>query len=130
MIKADPIIAVKDVEASSKWYQALLDCKRAHGGEGRFAVLTDEDDSVLLCLHKWGEDSHPSMIDTSIKPGNGLILYFRVDNLAEIRENVEKLGTGIEEEIHLNPNSKKEEFSLRDLDGYYLTITHYHEYEG
>lgn len=130
MIKADPIIAVKDVEASSEWYQTLLDCKRIHGGEGRFAVLTNEQGSVLLCLHKWEEDQHPTMTDANIKPGNGLILYFRADNLEKIRENAEKLGAGIEEEMHLNSNSKKEEFSLWDLDGYYVTITHYHEYEG
>lgn len=130
MIKADPIIAVKDVEASSGWYQALLGCKRIHGGEGRFAVLTNEHGSVLLCLHKWGEDQHPTMMDKNITPGNGLILYFRTNDLEKIRENAGKLEAGIEEDIHLNSNSKKEEFSLRDLDGYYVTITRYHEYEG
>jgi hypothetical protein len=130
MIKADPIIAVKDVEASSEWYQTLLGCKRIHGGEGRFAVLTNEQGSVLLCLHKWGEDQHPTMMDKNITPGNGLILYFRTNDLEKIRENAGKLEAGIEEDIHLNSNSKKEEFSLRDLDGYYVTITRYHEYEG
>jgi hypothetical protein len=36
----------------------------------------------------------------------------------------------VEEDIHLNPNSTKKEFSLRDPDGYYLTITEFHTYEG
>jgi hypothetical protein len=27
MTKIDPIIAVKDVEASSKWYQSVFGCK-------------------------------------------------------------------------------------------------------
>ena len=46
----------------------------------------------------------------------------------QFRENAENLGARIEEDIHLNPNSGKEEFSIRDLDGYYLTITRYHDY--
>jgi hypothetical protein len=126
MIKTDPIIAATDVEASSKWYQTLFGCK-CHGAD-KFKTLTDEYGSVLLCLHKWGEDQHPTMMDASITPGNGLILYFRTGNLEKIRENAENLGARIEEDIHLNPNSGKEEFSIRDLDGYYLTITRYHDY--
>jgi hypothetical protein len=47
-----------------------------------------------------------------------------------IRQRVAKLGSIIEEDIHLNPNSTKREFSLRDPDGYYLTITEFHKYEG
>ena len=27
-----PLIAVRDVEASSRWYQRLLGCESAHGG--------------------------------------------------------------------------------------------------
>jgi hypothetical protein len=47
-----------------------------------------------------------------------------------IRRNVEKIEGRVEEDIHLNPNSRKKEFSLRDPDGYYLTITEFHRYEG
>lgn len=129
MIKNDPVIAVNDVDASAKWYQALFDCNRSYGhGGDKFEILTDADGSVLLCLHEWEVDQHPTMMDASITPGNGLILYFRINNLEQIRDNVEKLGTEIEEDIHRNPNSKKEEFSIRDLDGYYLTISSYHGY--
>lgn len=129
MIKADPIIAVKDVEASSRWYQALLGCKSKHGGN-RFDILTDEKGEILICLHRWGDDSHPTMIDQNVTPGNGLILYFRTTNLLEKRKNAEKLGASVEEDIHINSNSRRKEFSLRDPDGYYLTITQLHNYEG
>jgi hypothetical protein len=47
-----------------------------------------------------------------------------------IRQNADKTGCPIEEDIHVNPNSTIKEFSLRDPDGYYLTITEYHGYEG
>jgi predicted enzyme related to lactoylglutathione lyase len=129
MTKIDPIIAVKDVEASSEWYQQVFGFRRTHGGRERFAVLVSENDEILLCLHKWGEHHHPTMATPGITPGNGLILYFRTENIDGIRQNVEKTGSIVEEDIHLNPNSLKKEFSLRDPDEYYLTITEFHEYE-
>ncbi|MGB5555474.1 MAG: VOC family protein [Flavobacteriaceae bacterium] len=129
MTKIDPIIAVKDVEASSKWYQSIFGCRSMHGGN-EFDILVSENDEVLLCLHKWGTDEHPTMRDSSITPGNGLILYFRTDKMDDIRQKVEKMRGIVEEDVHLNQNSRKKEFSLRDPDGYYLTITEFHEYEG
>ena len=129
MIKTDPIIAVNDVERSSKWYQSLLGCKSIHGGN-EFDILADENNNVILCLHKWGEHEHPTMINQKITPGNGLLLYFRTNKMGTIRKNAEKIGGEMEEEIRINPNTGKKEFSLRDPDGYYLTITAYHDYEG
>ena len=129
MTKIDPIIAVKDVEVSSKWYQLVFDCRSMHGGK-EFDIIVSENDEVLICLHKWGEHQHPTMTNSSVTPGNGLILYVRTENMNIIRQNVEKIGGFIVEDIHLNPNSTKKEFSLRDPDGYYLTITEFHKYEG
>lgn len=129
MTKTDPIIAVKNVEASSTWYQSLFGCKSMHGGN-TFDILVDEMGDVLLCLHHWGDHGHPTMQDPAVMRGNGLILYFRTDNMQGIRKNVENMGWPVEEDIHLNPNSTKKEFSLRDPDGYYLTITEFHSYEG
>ncbi len=129
MTSVDPIIAVKDVEASSKWYQAVFDYRSIHGGN-EFDVLVSKDDEILICLHQWGTHEHPTMTDSKITPGNGLILYFRTDNINEIRQNTKKLGYQIEEDIHPNPNSGKREFSMRDPDGYYLIISEFHKYEG
>jgi len=129
MTKLDPIIAVKDVEASSNWYQQVFGFRSTHEGNV-FAVLESEEDEILLCLHKWGEHEHPTMTDPAIAPGNGLILYFRTDNMNAVRQNVEKLGAIVEEDVHVNPNSLRKEFSIRDPDGYYLTITEFHQYEG
>lgn len=129
MTKIDPIISVKDVEASSGWYQSVFGWKSIHGGN-TFDVLTDKNNEILLCLHKWGEHGHPTMMNPDNMPGNGLILYFRTEDMSAIRKNIEKSGYPVEEDIHLNPNSTKKEFSLRDPDGYYLTITEFHLYEG
>ena len=129
MTKIDPIIAVKDVEASSKWYEEIFGCRRNHGGN-EFAVLVSENNEVLICLHQWGTHEHPTMANPNILPGNGLILYFKTDNLNDIRQNVAKANWPVEEDIHLNTNSNKMEFSFRDPDGYYWTITEFHNYEG
>lgn len=129
MIKIDPIIAVKDVRDSSDWYESVFGCKRTHGGDD-FAVLKDAHGEILICLHKWGEHQHPTMTDPKITPGNGLILYYKTDSLNAVRANVERMNWPVEEDVHLNPNSRKKEFSLRDPDGYYLTVTEYHQYEG
>ena len=127
IMKIDPIIAVRVLESSSKWYQSVLDCRIS----GQHIVrLVSEDDEILLCLHNWGEHEHPTMKNPNIIPGNGLILYFRTENLDKIRQNVEKCEYTIEEDIHVNPNSSKKEFSLRDPDGYYLTISEFHKYES
>lgn len=129
MTKLDPIIAVKDIETSSEWYESIFGWRRTHGGND-FGVLVSENDEVLLCLHKWGADEHPTMRNRNVISGNGLILYYKTDDINLVRKMVSKMGWPVEEEIHLNSNSTKMEFSLRDPDGYYLTITEYHEYEG
>jgi catechol 2,3-dioxygenase-like lactoylglutathione lyase family enzyme len=129
MTRLDPIIAVKDVEASSRWYQSVLGCRSMHGGK-EFDILVSEDNEILLCLHQWAAHGHPTMINPAITAANGLILYFRTENMDEIRRNVASLGYAVEEDIHLNTNSTKREFSLRDPDGYFLTITEFHKYEG
>lgn len=122
MIKNQPIIAVQDVELSTQWYQALLNCKGTHGGS-TFEMLTDENDAVFLCLHKWGEHEHPTLSDPGIPPGNGLILYLQVQDLDKVWNNATELKANTEESPHLNPNSGKRQFCLRDPDGYYLMIT-------
>src|SRR4051812_4916204 len=113
MPKFDPIIAVKDIEASSLWYRSVFGCKSLHGGKA-FDVLVDEDGEVLICLHQWGVDQHPTMTDETITPGNGLILYLRTKNMLAIRQNVKNAGYAIDEDVHVNENSMKLEFSLRD----------------
>jgi catechol 2,3-dioxygenase-like lactoylglutathione lyase family enzyme len=129
MTYLDPIIAVKDVEASTQWYQRIFLFRQGHGGD-TFSVLLAEDNNIVLCLHKWEEHHHPTMNNPTIPPGNGLLLYFRTNNKKGIYKNAIDEGCLIEEKIHVNPNSLKQEFSFRDPDGYFLTVTEFHKYEG
>jgi hypothetical protein len=56
-------------------------------------------------------------------PGNGLLLFFRVDDFEMALRRARALVTRLEEEPHVNPNTRTREFTLRDLDGYYVTIS-------
>jgi hypothetical protein len=56
-------------------------------------------------------------------PGNGLLLFFRVDDFAIALQNARTLVARLEEEPHLNPNTGTPEFALRDPDGYYVMIS-------
>jgi hypothetical protein len=60
--------------------------------------------------------------DTAL-PGNGLLLFFRVDDFNSALQRARALVSRLEEEPHLNPSTQTKEFSLRDPDGYYVTIS-------
>ena len=75
------IIGVADVSQSFTWYQSLLGLPQTSPAHDDFGQIVDSDGTVLLCLHEWGAHEHPSLTSPhSAKPGNGLLLFFRVDN--------------------------------------------------
>ena len=67
---------------------------------------------------------HPSLMSPDeASPGNGLLLFFRVDDFDKALNRARALVARLEEEPHLNPNTQTRAFSLRDPDGYYVTIS-------
>ena len=118
------IIGVADVPKSFEWYRSLLDLPATAPAHDYFGQIVDTDGTVLLCLHEWGAHEHPSLTSPHhAEPGNGLLLFFRVDNLDASLPRARALVGRLEEEPHVNPNTKTMEFSLRDPDGYYVTIS-------
>ena len=118
------IIGVADVARSSDWYQSLFGHEKSSPAHDYFGQIVDSDGTVLICLHKWGSHDHPTLRSRDeAEPGNGLLLFFRVDDfdraLARARELVDKL----EEEPQLNPATGTREFALRDPDGYYVMLS-------
>jgi catechol 2,3-dioxygenase-like lactoylglutathione lyase family enzyme len=118
------IIGVKDVPGSFRWYQSLFgQAERAPAHED-FGQILDSDGTVLLCLHEWGAHEHPSLTSPArATPGNGLLLFFRVDDFDAALKRARRLAARLDEEPHLNPSTGTQEFSLRDPDGYYVTIS-------
>ena len=118
------IIGVKDVLTSFKWYQSLFDRPETDPGHAYFGQILDADGTVLLCLHAWGAHEHPTLTSPErATPGNGLLLFFRVDDFDAALKRARALVSRFEEEPHVNPNTQTSEFSLRDPDGYFVTIS-------
>ena len=118
------IIGVKDVPQSFEWYQSLFGQQPTPPAHPNFGQLIDSDGTVLLCLHQWGVEDHPSLTSPQDgTPGNGLLLFFRVDDFDSTLQRARGLVARLEEEPHVNPNTRTKEFSLRDPDGYYVSIS-------
>ena len=118
------IIGVNDVPTSFNWYQSLFGQPLTAPAHDYFGQILDTDGTVLLCLHQWGAHDHPSLHSPeTASPGNGLLLFFRVDDYDEALTRARALVARLEEEPQMNPNTETLEFSLRDPDGYYVTIS-------
>ncbi len=118
------IIGVRNVTESFRWYQSLFGQPATAPAHDFFGQLVDTDGTVLLCLHEWGAHEHPSLESPNrATPGNGLLLFFRVDDFDDALARARRLPTPLEEEPNLNPSTGTLEFSLRDPDGYYVTIS-------
>ena len=55
--------------------------------------------------------------------GRGVLLYFSVDDVAVHFKKAQEMGVELIDEPHENPKARAIEFSLRDPDGYALTIS-------
>ena len=118
------IIAVGDVPRSLKWYQSLLGLPQTAPAHDYFGQILDSDGTVLLCLHQWGAHDHSSLMSpVHAQPGNGLLLFIRVDDFDMARSRAHALNAQLEEEPHVNSSTGTTEFALRDPDGYYVTIS-------
>lgn len=118
------IIGVSDVARSFQWYQSLLGLSATGPAHDDFGQIVDTDGTVLLCLHAWGSHEHPSLLSPEqAQPGNGLLLFLRVDDFDTALSRARSLVPRLEEQPHQNPGTGTAEFSLRDPDGYYVTVS-------
>ena len=118
------IIGVTDVAHSFRWYQLLFGQPETGPAHDYFGQLLDADGTVLLCLHQWGAHEHPSLTSPDhAQPGNGLLLFFRVDDFDDALLRARGLVARLDEEPHLNPATGTREFALRDPDGYHVMVS-------
>lgn len=124
-----PILAVADVGNSTAWYTALLDARQNHPGATVFNQVLDGDGTTLLCLHRWGpsgpqgDHEWPPLADPGDGPvGNGLLLWFVVDDFDEAWERARSLGAKVEEEPNTDNGTGMRAFVVRDPDGYYVAV--------
>jgi catechol 2,3-dioxygenase-like lactoylglutathione lyase family enzyme len=118
------IIGAADVARSFHWYQCLFGQPISAPAHEHFGQIVDTDGTVLLCLHRWGDHAHPTLSSPGpATPGNGLLLFFRVDDFEGALVRARALGGRLEEETRMNPATGTREFALRDPDGYYVMVS-------
>ena len=126
-MRPQPLIAVTDVEASSRWYQYLLGCRSAHGGANYERLVSN--DALILQLHQFGVGHHHGAIgDPGDRPyGNGVLLWFEVDDFDAAVARAVDLKAKVVLERHRNPpdgtgGPNHWEIWLQDPDGYTVVL--------
>lgn len=121
-MKAQPMIVVADVEASSRWYQRLLGCRSGHGGK-EYEQLVDADGTLLLQLHQWEAHEHPHMGDPATKPyGNGVLLWFETEAFDAAVARAREMSVKVLDGPLVNPNARHREIWIGDPDGYVVVL--------
>jgi catechol 2,3-dioxygenase-like lactoylglutathione lyase family enzyme len=126
-MRPQPLIAVTDVEASSRWYQRLLGCQSAHGG--REYERLESKGELILQLHSFEVEHHHGRIgNPDDKPyGNGVLLWFEIADFAAAMTRVAELKAEVVMPKHRNPPDGKGgpnhwECWLHDPDGYTVVL--------
>jgi catechol 2,3-dioxygenase-like lactoylglutathione lyase family enzyme len=126
-MRPQPLIAVHDVEASSRWYQRLLGCQSAHGGREYERLISNGN--LILQLHDFEVTHHHGPIgDSDDRPyGNGVLLWFEVDDFDDAAARAADLGVRIVLDRHRNPPSgdggpNHWELWILDPDGYTVVL--------
>ena len=123
-VRPQPLIAVRDVRASSRWYQQLLAAEvlPEHPHRDSYDRLLDHG-HLILQLHAWDVENHPNLVDAKAsRPGHGVLLWFEVDDFDAAVERARSLRAEVIEEPHVNPAPGHREIWIRDPDGYVVVI--------
>jgi predicted enzyme related to lactoylglutathione lyase len=120
-MRPQPLIALADVEAGSRWFQRVLGLSSGHGGS-EYEMLMDGDELVAQ-LHAWDADEH-AHLGNPAEPsrGNGVLLWFATDDFDATLERVSGNGAIILDGPLLNANSGQREVWLRGPEGYVVVV--------
>jgi len=124
-VRSQPLIAVRNVRASSHWYQQLLglDTLPEHSHRDTYDRMLCAG-HLILQLHAWDEDDHPNLVNADRAPnGHGVLLWFEVDDFDAVVERARALSAQVVLEPHLNPAPNHREMWLHDPDGYMVVIS-------
>jgi catechol 2,3-dioxygenase-like lactoylglutathione lyase family enzyme len=125
-VRPQTLVAVRDVKASSAWYQALLGVRSSTDPEHPHRLVYDRlvsGDQLILQLHRWNDEDHPNLTDPDKAPcGHGVLLWFEVDDFDAAVERARRLGAEVVQEPHVNPAPQHREMWLRDPDGYVVVV--------
>ena len=123
-VQVQPLIAVRDVRASSRWYRELLgaDSLPEHSHRDIYDRISLSG-QVLLQLHAWDEEDHPNLVDAAAAPlAHGVVLWFEVEDFDAALKRAHGLGAEVIEGPFVNPAPQHRELWLRDPDGFVVVI--------
>jgi hypothetical protein len=123
-VTAQPLIAVRDVRTSSRWYAQLLaaDSLPEHPHRDLYDRILCSG-RLVLQLHAWDEEDHPNLVNrNAAPPGHGVLLWFQVDDFDAAVERARGLSAEIIQGPHFNPAPQHREIWLRDTDGYVVVL--------
>jgi len=116
-----PMIVVRDVQASSRWYQAVLGLRSRHGGPEYEQLMAG--DRLVLQLHHPDVHEHPHLGSPEAGPcGLGVVLWFHEPAIVTAHLRAPQAGAQVLEPLKLNPLANHREFWLRDPDGYVVVV--------
>ena len=127
-VQSQTMLVVRDVEASSRWYQELLGFQSDHGGSQYERLLSDG--VLVLQLHNGeAEHDHGRISDPDVQPGNGVLLWFgEVADFDGAVERAGQLGAPVVLPPRRNPPAGDgngpghRELWIKDPDGYTVVI--------
>ncbi|QIS24460.1 VOC family protein [Nocardia terpenica] len=120
-MRPQPMISVRDVEKSSRWYQRVLGATSGHGGPEYEQLVIDGQ--IIMQLHQLDCGHHHGTIgDPHLPVGNGIALWFEADDFDAAVRRIKNFDASITTDVHTNPNSGHREIWLRDLDSYLVVV--------
>ncbi len=122
-----PLVVVRDVPASSRFYQQVLGAESGHGGDEYEQIVSNGE--ILLQLHDFEvEDHHGRLADPDQPLGNGILLWFEVADFEATVDRIRATGAPVVTDVHTNPNARQQEIWVRDPDGYLVVLAGPSEY--
>jgi catechol 2,3-dioxygenase-like lactoylglutathione lyase family enzyme len=126
-VRPQPLLAVRDVRTSARWYATLLGASRSSElMASDHAHLYDRllvDGALMLQLHAWDSENHPNLVDPAGgRNGHGVLVWFEVDDLDAAVARARSMQAEVVEDVHVNPAPGHREMWLRDPDGYVVVI--------
>jgi catechol 2,3-dioxygenase-like lactoylglutathione lyase family enzyme len=130
-VHTSPLIAVREVPASSDWYQHILglasDMERGHPHRQEYDRIVDDAGQVIISFHSWGAQPDTPMdqllVDSEGTPrGHGVILSFVLDDVEAAVERAKSVGASLIGDVFEYPDRSRGVL-VRDPDGYIFQLS-------
>lgn len=105
-----PLVTVRDLQASSLWYQRLLACEGGHGPAGHERIF--HRGQLVLQLRRLDQQPY----------ANGVLLWFETDEFEAAIERAHELKAEILKAPHVNRTAGHRECWIKDPDGHVIVL--------